>query len=197
MGSSFCGFHLTRYLTRGVSGVLRGGDSGSSSAPGDSARASSTLSTSGIILGSTTTIYVQAHMDGDGVSRVLPALPHRHHPHVNLLRALLLLLAQHLLHHLPPRPCGGSNRHLRASQCEPCIPRWTLPLTTGAMAVYFVFLCWSAIMSEPPAEACKHSPSPDRMRRVALYSGIYSGTHKHPHFSLCRRNRLPLLLAPA
>ncbi|CAI5484671.1 unnamed protein product [Closterium sp. Yama58-4] len=32
------------------------------------------------------------------------------------------------------------------------------PLTTGVMAVYFVFLCWSAIMSEPPAEACNTRP---------------------------------------
>ncbi|CAI5484646.1 unnamed protein product [Closterium sp. Yama58-4] len=31
-------------------------------------------------------------------------------------------------------------------------------LTTGAMAVYFVLLCWSAIMSEPPAEACNTRP---------------------------------------
>ncbi|CAI7800568.1 unnamed protein product [Closterium sp. NIES-54] len=31
-------------------------------------------------------------------------------------------------------------------------------LTSGVMAVYFVFLCWSAIMSEPPAEACNTRP---------------------------------------
>ncbi|CAI7923426.1 unnamed protein product, partial [Closterium sp. NIES-54] len=127
-----------------------------------------------------------AHMDGGGISRVLPALPHWHHPHVNPLRALLLLLAQqeHLQLYLrlelflaQQRPY--MYRHIwMAMVSVVCyllfltgtILMWTLPLTTGAMAVYFVFLCWSAIMSEPPAEACKHSPSPDRMRRVALYS---------------------------
>ncbi|CAI5528338.1 unnamed protein product [Closterium sp. Naga37s-1] len=36
------------------------------------------------------------------------------------------------------------------------------PLTTGVMAVYFVFLCWSAIMSEPPAEACNARPRQTR-----------------------------------
>ncbi|CAI5492265.1 unnamed protein product, partial [Closterium sp. Naga37s-1] len=31
-------------------------------------------------------------------------------------------------------------------------------LSTGVMAVYFVFLCWSAIMSEPPGETCNTRP---------------------------------------
>ncbi|GJP50092.1 hypothetical protein CLOM_g9233 [Closterium sp. NIES-68] len=32
------------------------------------------------------------------------------------------------------------------------------PLTTGVMAVYFAFLCWSSIMSEPPSEVCNTRP---------------------------------------
>ncbi|GJP50082.1 hypothetical protein CLOM_g9224 [Closterium sp. NIES-68] len=31
-------------------------------------------------------------------------------------------------------------------------------LSTGVMAVYFAFLCWSAIMSEPPGETCNTRP---------------------------------------
>ena len=32
------------------------------------------------------------------------------------------------------------------------------PLTSGVMGLYFVFLCWSAIMSEPMSEKCNTRP---------------------------------------
>ncbi|CAI5945801.1 unnamed protein product [Closterium sp. NIES-65] len=39
-----------------------------------------------------------------------------------------------------------------------CYVESTGLLSTGVMAVYFVFLCWSAIMSEPPGETCNTRP---------------------------------------
>ncbi|CAI7876707.1 unnamed protein product [Closterium sp. NIES-54] len=50
-----------------------------------------------------------------------------------------------------------SHLHASASLCV-CLQVDAGLLTSGVMAVYFVFLCWSAIMSEPPAEACNTRP---------------------------------------
>ncbi|CAI5956387.1 unnamed protein product [Closterium sp. NIES-64] len=101
---------------------------------------------------------------------------------ITFLLVLVVALTAISVHPKVSRPShirGSPSHHLsRGSQHHFCLSlgvvAWCFmgrccigPLTTGVMAVYFVFLCWSAIMSEPPAEACQHSPSPDRIRRVA------------------------------